>query len=143
MTANAIDRATLDRLTALGRSRGGLTTADLRAALPVEAMEPEDIALVVASLEDRGIPVELEDELLGGPPRDPSPRPAPDLLQADGAVPPAAMRNPGERLEHVPGPPPAAPREPTVPRAVHGAVLLAGALVLALLSAGIALLARS
>lgn len=60
----ALDRDMLDRLVARGRERGQLTTADLRANLPVEAMSIEAIALVVAHLEESGIPVEVEDSLL-------------------------------------------------------------------------------
>jgi hypothetical protein len=37
----------LDRLVATGRSRAGLTSEDLRGALPVGAMSAEDLALVV------------------------------------------------------------------------------------------------
>jgi len=37
--AGTIDRATLDRLIALGRERGELTASELQAALPVEALD--------------------------------------------------------------------------------------------------------
>jgi hypothetical protein len=38
-------------LVALGRRKGHLTNQDLEAALPVDTMSPEDIALVVVHLE--------------------------------------------------------------------------------------------
>ena len=41
----SLDRPTLDRLIAKGREQGFLTTADLRGALPIAAMSPDDIAL--------------------------------------------------------------------------------------------------
>jgi len=59
-----IDQGTLSRLMAVGRAKGGLTNEDLRAALPVETMSADDIALVVVHLEDAGIPVELDESLL-------------------------------------------------------------------------------
>ena len=62
-----IDSSTMARLVALGRAKGHLTIEDLKAALPVDTMDPEDIALVVVHLEDAGIPVELDERLLGRP----------------------------------------------------------------------------
>jgi sigma-70-like protein len=64
-TPGAISRDALDRLVAVGRSHGGLTTEDLRRALPVDGMSAEDLALVVVHLEDEGIPVELDESHLG------------------------------------------------------------------------------
>ncbi|HEU6440793.1 MAG TPA: RNA polymerase sigma factor region1.1 domain-containing protein [Microvirga sp.] len=60
----ALDSTTLDRLISLGRERGHLTTEDLRASLPIESMSADDIALIVVHLEETGVPVELEPELL-------------------------------------------------------------------------------
>lgn len=60
----ALDRNILDRLIDLGQRQGQLTTADLRATLPVEAMSAEEIAQVVVQLEERGVAVELETALL-------------------------------------------------------------------------------
>jgi len=60
----ALDRNILDRLITMGRQRGQLTTADLRANLPVETMSTEDIALIVIHLEESGVAVELEEDLL-------------------------------------------------------------------------------
>ena len=64
-TPGVISRDTLDRLIATGRSQGGLTSEDLRRALPIDAMSPEDLALVVVHLEEEGVPVELDESLLG------------------------------------------------------------------------------
>ena len=55
----------LRRLVATGRSQGGLTSEDLRRALPVDAMSAEDLALVVVHLEEEGVAVELDESLLG------------------------------------------------------------------------------
>lgn len=63
--APAVTRQDIDRLIALGRSRGGLTPADLHATLPIDALSAEDIAGIVLEVEEAGVPVELE-ELLGG-----------------------------------------------------------------------------
>lgn len=60
----AFDRTTLDRLVALGKSRGGLTPDDLRRALPVDRMSAEDIALVLIELEEAGVPVDPDEALL-------------------------------------------------------------------------------
>ncbi len=57
----AFDRTTLDRLIALGKSRGGLTPDDLRRALPVDRMSAEDIALVLIELEEAGISVDPDE----------------------------------------------------------------------------------
>lgn len=65
--SQTIDRGTLDRLIALGRDRGELSAEDLRAALPVERMEVDDLVLVMLELEDAGISVEPE---AFGPPAD-------------------------------------------------------------------------
>lgn len=70
----ALDSTTLDRLIALGRERGQLTTEDLRASLPVDNMSAADIALIVVHLEETGVPVELEDSLLS-PHSEPSSQP--------------------------------------------------------------------
>jgi hypothetical protein len=67
----ALDSNTLDRLIALGRQQGQLTTLDLETNLPIHSMSAEDIALIVVHLEEAGIPVELEDSLMA-----PHPKPA-------------------------------------------------------------------
>lgn len=56
--ASTIDRATLDRLIALGRQRGELTAGELQAALPVEALDVDALVLVMLELEEAGVSVE-------------------------------------------------------------------------------------
>ncbi|MET3414669.1 RNA polymerase sigma factor region1.1 domain-containing protein [Methylobacterium sp. 1030] len=84
----ALDRATLDRLVALGRDRGLLTADDLRAALPVERMDVDALVLVMLELEAAGVSVEPE---AFGPPTDraipvsvalPAPRPGTPPVRA-------------------------------------------------------------
>lgn len=60
----AIDRNTLESLIALGRQKGSLTNRDLEAVLPTGAMSVEDIALVVLQLEEAGVPIDLDEDLL-------------------------------------------------------------------------------
>ena len=59
-----IDSGTLARLVALGRQKGQVTNQDLEEALPIDTMSAEDIALVVVHLEEAGIIVDLEEDLL-------------------------------------------------------------------------------
>jgi hypothetical protein len=89
----ALDSNTLDRLISLGRERGHLTTEDLRASLPVESMSAEEIAQVVVHLEETGVPVELEENLLSPDPR--------------------AMAMPRQSAEIIPFPGPRASRKPS------------------------------
>jgi Sigma-70 factor, region 1.1 len=63
-----VDDANWQRLIRIGRERGALTIDDLRTALPVELMTPEELADAVMRLEDAGVPVEL-DEWLARPAR--------------------------------------------------------------------------
>jgi hypothetical protein len=93
-----IGRDTLDRLVELGRRRGGLTSEDLRTALPVERMAAEDIALVVLELENAGIDVQVEDHLLARP-GSPSPVPELPVIDLPGTAPPR-----GEALSPAPTP---------------------------------------
>jgi hypothetical protein len=63
-----IDKHTIERLVALGRTRGGsITTDDLRHALPVDKMDADEIALVVRHLEEQGVDVDLQDASLLAP----------------------------------------------------------------------------
>lgn len=59
-----IERSAFERLIEKGRRRGGLSAEDLRAALPIERMSADDIAMVVLQIEEEGVQVELDDELL-------------------------------------------------------------------------------
>jgi hypothetical protein len=70
----------LDRLIVEGRAKGFVDTQDLIAALPVQSMSPEEIALVVVHLEDAGVPVELDESLLAGRATLARPVNAPDFL---------------------------------------------------------------
>jgi len=137
--SHILDRRTLDDLVALGRAKGHLTTDDLQAALPTQAMAAEDIALIVVHLEDAGIAVELDENLLSR-----SARGAPEKVAGVEIVPlqqpshatlplvAAADDGPGEGqlTERTAGAGWAGP-------AAHIAVIVAGVLVLALLALGL------
>ena len=136
-----IDSSIIARLVALGRAKGHLTIEDLKAALPVDTMDAEDIALVVVHLEDAGVPVELDERLLGRPSTGrPPTRPVEVVLPATGPSrhPPRTSDQPlsGAEAQSSAEPPKAEQRSgPSAHMAVLGAgillVLLAlGALVL-------------
>lgn len=59
-----ISTTAIDRLMQLGRRRGGLEIDDIRQALPVDTMTVEELADVVARLEEAGISVEIDTGLL-------------------------------------------------------------------------------
>lgn len=131
----ALDRATLDRLVALGRDRGLLTADDLRAALPVERMDVDTLVLVMLELEAAGVSVEPE---AFGPPTDravpvsvtlPPPRPGTPPVRAAEAGPGASFAPPISAA-------PAAP-EPVPDDGVDAgrAVLLAGLATVLILGA--------
>ena len=132
-----IDRSTLDRLVAQGRAKGHLTNEDLTAALPIETMDADDIALVVVHLEEAGVAVELDESLLTGQPA----RPPEDARKIEFV----SRDRPGERpspvrpdltagdrrsADDLPVPGPATEAGPSV----HRAVVLAGLAVVALLA---------
>jgi hypothetical protein len=138
---SGINRATLDRLVALGRSRGMLTVQDLKDHLPVEDLSADTIALVVAHLEDAGIAVELDDNLLSGQgrtnppdtsgielhsPAGSGPPPPSFHTTAVGELGPAEFRGRDPRVS-------ARRKEP----GAHRAVLIAGIFVLLLLGLGL------
>lgn len=56
-----------DRLVQLGRRQGGLKIDDIRQALPIDDMTIEEIADMVARLEEVGISVEIDAGLLTRP----------------------------------------------------------------------------
>lgn len=60
---STISTAAFDRLMQLGRS-GGLEIDDIRHALPVDTMTVEELADVLARLEQAGISVEIDPALL-------------------------------------------------------------------------------
>lgn len=92
--AGMIDRATFDRLVALGRERGGLTAAELQAALPVEAMEVDALVLVMLELEEAGVSV--EPDALG--PRSEGGTAGPVLPLPDPGAPRPAAGTGGDRV---------------------------------------------
>jgi Sigma-70 factor, region 1.1 len=59
-----ISTTAVDRLMQLGRRRGGLQIDDIRQALPVDTMTIEELADVVARLEEAGIAVEIDAGML-------------------------------------------------------------------------------
>ncbi|MGU3388266.1 RNA polymerase sigma factor region1.1 domain-containing protein [Methylobacterium sp. D53M] len=131
----ALERATLDRLVALGRDRGLLTADDLRAALPVERMDVDALVLVMLELEAAGVSVEPE---AFGPPTDravpvsvalPAPRPGTPPVRDAEAGQGAAFAPPASAA-------PAAP-EPVPDDGADGgrAVLLAGLATVLILGA--------
>ncbi len=80
----ALDSTTMDRLISLGRERGHVTTEDLRASLPIDAMSAEDIALIVVHLEETGVPVELEEKLLAPAHAKPAPQRSAEIILFPG-----------------------------------------------------------
>jgi hypothetical protein len=137
----SINRATLDRLVALGRSRGMLTVQDLKDHLPIEALSADTIALVVAHLEDAGIAVELDDNLLSGQGRtNPPDTPGIELHSPAGSSPPPLSLHTTAVGEL--GPAEFRGRDPRVSvrrkePGAHRAVLTAGIFVLLLLGLGL------
>jgi hypothetical protein len=129
----ALDSTTLDRLISLGRERGHLTTEDLRASLPIESMSAEDIALIVAHLEETGVPVELEDSLLSSDPR-PMPQKSAEIIPFPG---PQSHRKPAKAKPLQPVKP-ALPEPRQVPTedtpAAHWVIAAAGMLAFAVFS---------
>jgi|GEM_PF-1534217 len=140
--SQTIDRGTLDRLIARGRDRGELSADDLRAALPVERMDVDDLVLVMLELEAAGISVEPE---AFGPPADKplttavslparDPGPVPPVRAAEGAGAAVSAAASGSR----PAPPPQA--DPDDGAGVNRAVALAGLATLLVLGAVLLLL---
>lgn len=131
-----IDSSTLNRLVALGQSKGRLTTEDLADALPVGSMSADDVALVVVHLEDAGIPVELDEHLLADRPgRPPGEAGAFELTSPQAPARPSApaRADPGVLGDDAPpAPHPQGPGDRPA-RSVHTAVVLAGLVVLGLL----------
>jgi hypothetical protein len=128
----AIDRTTLDRLIARGRAQGGLTTEDLRRDLPVDGMSADAIALVVIELEDAGVPVDLDESLLGLGGGVPSLMPAAaDLPRRETPPPAGPPRDASATAAPRPAPSPASAPASSGPGA-HRAVVLAGIAAVAL-----------
>lgn len=130
----ALDSNTLDRLIALGRQQGQLTTLDLETNLPIHSMSAEEIALIVVHLEESGVPVELDDSLMS-----PHPKPAADPARSAEII-PFPDRAAAARTKKRAAPLQKAPTAQAEPafvqqekRAAHWAVAAAGLLVLALM----------
>lgn len=136
----ALDSNTLDRLIALGRQQGQLTTLDLQNNLPIASMSAEEIALIVVHIEEAGVPVELEDSLM-------APHSKPTSAPARSAeIIPFPDREAAGRMKKR-----SAPLQKTAPvraqpafvqqekRAAHWAVAAAGLLVLLLMIGALAL----
>ena len=85
----------------LDRARrfGGLTTQDIMEVFPVQTMSANELAMLVLRLEDAGVPLELEDELIGGSRRREPTAPAAPAINLPGA------QQPG-RNERQPAPAP-------------------------------------
>jgi Sigma-70 factor, region 1.1 len=58
-----ISTTAVDHLMQLGRRRGGLHIDDIRQVLPVDTMTIEELADVVARLEEAGIAFEIDENL--------------------------------------------------------------------------------
>lgn len=52
--------AALDELVSLARQRGGISMEDVRKALPIDSMTVEDIARIVARLDEAGFDLEID-----------------------------------------------------------------------------------
>lgn len=135
--AATIDRATLDRLIALGRERGELTASELQAALPVEALDVEALVLVMLELEAAGVSVEPD---AFGPRGETVAAPRFTLPAPEAGIPPAlepaGPGGPGHAAEPGPAAAPAspAPADEGVGRVVLfaglGVVLVIGTILL-------------
>jgi hypothetical protein len=133
--ATIIPPDSLLRLKERGRAAGQLTIADLAAELPVDAMDPEELALVIAHLEEAGITVTLDENLLRPAPGGPAPPPpAIELPQRKQDPPAPAVRSAasGSGTGQRPAPVPASGAGP---RYANGTVLVAGAIAVVVLLA--------
>ncbi|MCJ2086179.1 RNA polymerase sigma factor region1.1 domain-containing protein [Methylobacterium sp. E-005] len=139
--SQTIDRGTLDRLIALGRERGELSAEDLRAALPVERLDVDDLVLVMLELEAAGISVEPE---AFGPPADKPLTTAVTLPARDPGSIPAVRAGEGADAAATPtdaGSRPAPPQgDPDDGAGVNRAIILAGLATLLVLGAVLLLL---
>lgn len=125
--------------------QGSVTIGDLREILPIEQMSADELALVVLELEDAGVPIEVDEALMGSSRRrTPTAQQAP-LINLPGAQ--GAMRNDEPMRAAVPGLSPDAyrPSEPiyrATPEqagawkfvAAAGALIALGAIAVFLLS---------
>ncbi|SFK80890.1 RNA polymerase sigma factor region1.1 domain-containing protein [Methylorubrum salsuginis] len=123
-----IDRATLDRLVALGRERGELTADDLQRLLPIDAMDVDALVLVMLELDAAGVSV--EPDAFG--PRGERPvtavpdLPAPERGAAASAPVPVGAPEAGGGAGRAGAGAPAASNEPAGAGSVDRIVLVAG-----------------
>lgn len=140
-----IERRILDRLIALGRATGRISSEELGAHLPTAALTAEDIALVVLELEEAGVEVEFEGPLESA--GRPAPvRPVAELPPLPTAPAVAAASAPTARAAGSSAPGAAAPR-PDPDRSggretVTRAVLAAGALTILVIAVVLLLVRR-
>ncbi len=135
------DKAALERLMTLGRKRGHLTTGDLENELPVSAMSPDELALVIVHLEEAGVPVELDAALLAPGGGAPAPEAGGFVLPQPATTHPPARPQEGSGAAPVAAAatrPGASGSEGSWSRA-HLAVMIAGLVVVALLAAVLAI----
>jgi hypothetical protein len=105
-TARTNGADAVDRLAALAGRRGTLTIDMLRRVVPVETMPVDELAAIIAALEDRGVTVDIDPALLSLGAR-PS-RPASPTAAAWPRSEPAPSAPPA--------PPPVAPLRPAAAR---------------------------
>ncbi|MBF9197800.1 RNA polymerase sigma factor region1.1 domain-containing protein [Microvirga terrestris] len=136
----ALDSNTLDRLIALGRQQGQLTTLDLETNLPIHSMSAEDIALIVVHLEEAGIPVELEDSLMVPQPKPPAaPTRSAEIISFPDRAAASRMRKQTAPLQNAASVQAQSAFVQQEKRAAHWAVALGGLLVLALMAGALVL----
>src|SRR4051812_33829291 len=75
MAATTVNEAAIDELTAIGRRQGRLELDDMKRVLPVDRMSADELAEAMARLEDAGIEIDLDPNLLR-PRHDAAPPPA-------------------------------------------------------------------
>jgi hypothetical protein len=140
------DANMVDTLVARAARSGSLSTEELRQVVPVDAMSVDELASLIARLEDRGVTVDIDAALLS-PTRRPSdqPRAAPDVLPPLEPPRPAPSVRPMARpAEPAPARPPerdttAAPRRMSTSRPAQLGLTLVVilAVILALLVIGL------
>lgn len=139
----AIDDEAVRTLQIIGLRQGRLTAEDLKQVLPVDAMSAERIAQVILRLQDAGIDVEVDEDLLSPrhPPRPNGPMAGEAVIlpadrQAPAPTPPLTPRGAAEPKPSPPEPP-AQGGGQRASRAVMTAIILV-VIVLAVIAALIA-----
>jgi hypothetical protein len=96
----AVNESAISELTAIGRRQGRLRLDDVKRVLPVESMSADELAEAMTRLEEAGIEVDLDPDLLR-PRHDAAPQPT-------VAAGPSATATPAEPATASPPPRPAA-----------------------------------